>query len=1400
MAKAIKSALIAALVTFVTFVVLGPAGLGLSLGVSATTAAVVSGVTTLIASGVAMLTSKGIEANAGNLGTKLTSRNATAGRQIVYGECRVGGTILHMQTSGTDNHMLHMIVAIAGHEIEELKAIRFNDINITLGSNTSTSTIGGQTVHTVTHSKFTNTDNDNAFTSGRLVRFSFNDGSQTTADGFARNQLASIPTTHKYTDTAYIYIQMVYDPEKLPQPPQLSYHVKGKKVFDPRSGNTAYSNNPALIIRDFVTDTTYGLKATTSEVNDTTAAGGFASAANTCDQQVTLENGSSTETRYTANGFTTMIADPEGILEGLLASCAGKMTFTNGKFNLFAGAAQTASMTITDDVLLGTPQISTKPLNGDMFNASKPVFVDAANNFTGTDGGVFTDTTALAADTPSGESSANYIKMMEVQMPYVTSRTQADRLAKIALRHSRQSTTMQVLTTIEFMKLQPCDYVRVTNERLDYTNKLFEVVSTNLEIVEDGDVPTMATALQLKEIDSSVYNHAFNEYSQEIDEGSDVSDTNRVPAAPTSLSATTLTFNVYVVNQRIIRANWTNSTSELVTGTELSYKLTSDSDYTLQPMIPKGVAVGFIPNVQTGQQYDVRVRHLNIHGIYSSYATVQHTVSGSAQSNTDLQNDAITIDSSNGQISGIGTGNNSRVFNDIIDIDLATSGSNIGRVTIGGIGSTNNFIDVTKSNLALDYFDGANKTEFDSLTAQDGKIGIKNNNASSFTLLEPFTSAELTKLVNLRAGTAPDDANVSIKNDGITINSSTGVIGGIGTGSGSRVFNDVIGIALDTTNNVGRVSISGIGSSNTFVDVTKGNLGLLYDDGATVGARFGSNLFDSDGTTNLTANQIKNGNIGVDSNGRLTNTGTGTTIFSNDKIVSGDLAGTGKAFTTLPESGATVGARFGTNLFDTDGSTNLTANQIKNGNIGVDSNGRLTNTGTGTTVFSNAKIVSGDLAGTGKAFSILPASGATVGAVLGTNLTDSGGNSLGDEDVRNSDLSLAYSGTSLQIRKGSTQIGSNLAAANGLVNSRIQMNTNGSLTYNNNGTGNPTMNTLTDGNNIRSRLTAGLNSSGDVIRTVGKNVGGFGQDVSAATGIPDFTSGTLNIRTTVPPARGGFGIDIAGTFGNTAGILPRWNGSSFENLAEGGLLNSGITINSDGEISGIGTGAGTFVDNSLTGNSRTLTINSSSAAYNSARGLPNGSDTTGKTYLIGTTGLPTYGSSTYDSGHKVAPSAFFIESVQSGGYNKITLKNFQFGVTGNITFTASGKGSTGGNLLIYVSAGISSSSSSYNQVTNGDIGEVLALSQFSTATTFTGGFSVLVNELEINVPQASQTVTGTLWLWCELFVSSVTAVSSTPKIQLVDRTDSQIILGRTTGGAQTGNYSHSTSTHSIARS
>ena len=63
---------------------------------------------------VGSVLTKSIEATQGNFANKFAARAATAPRQIVYGECRVGGTIAHMETAGTDNHMLHMIVVLAG--------------------------------------------------------------------------------------------------------------------------------------------------------------------------------------------------------------------------------------------------------------------------------------------------------------------------------------------------------------------------------------------------------------------------------------------------------------------------------------------------------------------------------------------------------------------------------------------------------------------------------------------------------------------------------------------------------------------------------------------------------------------------------------------------------------------------------------------------------------------------------------------------------------------------------------------------------------------------------------------------------------------------------------------------------------------------------------------------------------------------------------------------------------------------------------------------------------------------------------------------------------------------------------------------------------------------------------
>lgn len=647
-------------------------------GVSTLSLAALSAVSTLVGG----LMSKGTDATTENFGAKVSTRSGVAPRQIIYGKARVGGTITHIETSGTDNYKLSMIVVLAGHEVESLEEILVNDTKIT-----STSAGGFQYA---TNSRFINTDNENNFGSGRLLRFIFKDGSQTTADSLVTSN-TSLGSNDKFIGVSYIFIQMVFDSEAFGGGiPPLAFVLKGKKVYDPRTGVTAWSDNPALCVRDYITDTTYGLKATSDEVLDTTALGGFAAAANTCDTaagaittatvngavsnlSVVQIDSSSTNTLidsgqivtgtgisgtvrviyrygnlvylnttvsladgvtltfneelYKANGFTNMGADGTGVIEGLLSSCAGKLSYINGKFVMFAGASVTPDMTITDDNLLAPISISTKNTAGENFNTVKSVYVDANNNYVATDSPVYTDSTLLSADTPSGESSANYRKTLEIQLPFTDNTTLAQRLQRTALLHSRQEVSLSVLCNVGFMQLQPFDWVYLTNERLGYTNKTFEVLSTNLEVIESDEVPILATRLNLKEIDASVYAFASSSYTNPIDEGSSVSTGSFSVTAPTGLSLSVDLQLDSATSKVNIDASWTNNPDDLIQGTEILYG-TSSGTYIGSVLVGKGKTKAVIPNLLSNTTYYVVARHFSSNNVYSDNTSEQSVGTG----------------------------------------------------------------------------------------------------------------------------------------------------------------------------------------------------------------------------------------------------------------------------------------------------------------------------------------------------------------------------------------------------------------------------------------------------------------------------------------------------------------------------------------------------------------------------------------------------------------------------------------------------------------------------------------------------------------------------------------------------------------------------------------------------
>ena len=633
MARAVKAAVIAAVIAGIVVGTGGtamlPAGFSF-FGVGGVGGAVLAAfTTTFVTAGLNEMLAEDLPSGLGNnLGTKVSVKDANAPRQLIYGECRVGGVFTQIETTGVtqSNSILHLFCVLSGHPVDSLIKVFINDKTIVLGTNTSTSTINGETVHTVTSAEFTNTENSENFGSGALIRFTFHDGSQTAVDGFAQAQInsTSVPNNHKFLGCSYVYMQMAYDSEKLPNFPNISFQVRGKKLFDPRTSETAFTdstnkvigNNPALILRDLLTDTTYGVGATSDEINDTTSAGGFAAAANTCEQTVTLADGSSTEQRYTCNGFTNFAGTREDIINGITSSMAGKMTYSNGKFNVFAGANQSASLTITDDDCISPVSVTTKNAQGQLYNTVKALFADSTQKFIGTDTPILQNSTFLNADTPSGESTANFVKTMELQLPFTTSDTMAQRLGKIALLHQRETTTIRVTTNLKFLQLQPSDYVQVTNERLSFSNKLFEVLAVTM-VVEGEDNPVLACQLDLKEISTSVYDFATNEYSTIQAEGSDLTSGTLSVTAPTasSISQTaTIDGTTTKVNIKVV---WTNATNEAIQGTEVQYKLSSDSTYTSQ-ISGKGQTIAVIPNVTVGQTYNVRVRHFTFDNVYSS--------------------------------------------------------------------------------------------------------------------------------------------------------------------------------------------------------------------------------------------------------------------------------------------------------------------------------------------------------------------------------------------------------------------------------------------------------------------------------------------------------------------------------------------------------------------------------------------------------------------------------------------------------------------------------------------------------------------------------------------------------------------------------------------------------------
>lgn len=520
--------------------------------------------------------------------------SANAAVPVIFGSRLVGGTRVYMEVNGADSAYLHQVIVLAEGEVGAINNVYLNDIDST------DSRFSGL----VTIVKKTGADNQAAVTSSEISDLP-----------------AAWTSAHKLSGMAYIYIKMKWDQDAFPRGvPLITCDVDGKKTHDPRTGTATFNHNPALALRDYLTNTRYGRSIPTAQIDDTA----IIAAANYCDAVVT--KGGVSAARYTCDGLVNITETSLDIINKLLSSCRGFLVFTGGIYKLVLDKPESAVFTFSEDnivgswsIVLGNKATTYNRITAQFFNPARSWQLDQA----------VVDSATLRTD------DNGLVLERQTVLPFTSNIYTAQQIATVNLNQSRQGVSCAFTATIEALRVEVGDVVYIKHDTPGWTDlnsgqgKLFRVVSMSLQANDE-------VAVTCREYDSTVYD--FGTIST-VDATPNTALPNPHAAeAMTSLtvtsSAATQVQNDDRTNSLTLQVSWTNA-SEYTIHYEVQWKLSSASSYgnnlttsnssiTLGPIVP-------------GSNYDVRARSVSTLGVRGAWSIISNHAAYS-----DTTNNAIT--------------------------------------------------------------------------------------------------------------------------------------------------------------------------------------------------------------------------------------------------------------------------------------------------------------------------------------------------------------------------------------------------------------------------------------------------------------------------------------------------------------------------------------------------------------------------------------------------------------------------------------------------------------------------------------------------------------------------------------------------------------------------------------
>ncbi|EPC7283531.1 phage tail tip protein J-related protein, partial [Proteus mirabilis] len=346
-----------------------------------------------------------------------------------------------------ENEKITLALALAGHPVEKIGKIWLGDDLI--------ETFGEYTVHEVKHLWLKSLK-----ITAPVVEVELHN-SREDVDPFMLKNCPSWKEDMIGRGLAWLRVTLTFDQEKFPYGlPNVKCEVWGKHLFDPRTGQTEWSNNGALVILDYYR---HYLKVPDTDIDFDS----FKQAADLCDEKVSLPEGGF-ESRYTLNGAYDLNESPSSVLEAMHKCINAEPTFTAGKHGIQIGAYYgPAIKTITESQLIGTVTCTPETGLKDATNAVYGTFIDAEQLYTKT------DFTPVIVDEWVKEDGLEIRENIDYR--FVTSPYQAQRLARQYLRKKKAGRRVQLTMNLDGYAYRPGEVVLLALPSLGISGLEFRI-------------------------------------------------------------------------------------------------------------------------------------------------------------------------------------------------------------------------------------------------------------------------------------------------------------------------------------------------------------------------------------------------------------------------------------------------------------------------------------------------------------------------------------------------------------------------------------------------------------------------------------------------------------------------------------------------------------------------------------------------------------------------------------------------------------------------------------------------------------------------------------------------------------------------------------------------------------